>query len=220
MTLNPWLQLPLAPPYILEADRELISKHNATTKEEFLYDLSLHPEPFVGSLGAPIYLLALNPGLSNLDTYIHCRKDCLKILRQAAIQSSGIKHLYYLCNEFEGSPGAAWWRQKTKHLIRQYGVNLTSESLCCIQYYPYHSRKFSKIAGISSTTEYTAYVIKAAIELRKYIIVLRSWRHWASIVPELAHYDRLAVIKNPLNPCLTPNNLGDDYSIFEKAIQF
>lgn len=220
MTLNPWLQLPLTPPYVLEADSELISKHNATAREEYSYDLSLHPEPFVGSLGAPIYLLALNPGLNDADAYIHRRQDCLNVLRQAAIQSSEINHLYYLTDDFEGSPGAAWWRQKTKQLIREYGIGKTAELLCCIQYYPYHSRKFSKTAGMSSTTEYTAHIIKTGMKFRKYIIVLRSWRYWVALVPELADYDRLAMIKNPLNPCLTPKNLGGDYCIFEKTIHF
>jgi len=210
---NPWLDLQLTPPYVLDADRAPIEKHNASSKEDNVYDLSLHPEPFVGSLSAPVYLLALNPGRTESDFSWHAKPNCLKILRQAALQSEETVSLYYLSKEFEGSPGFAWWSQKTKMITNEFGVQKTAESLCGIQLYPYHSRKFSKIPAMTSTTDYTAIVIRAAMKESKLIVVLRSWRHWISLVPELSSYYKVATIKNPLNPCLTPGNLGEDFSV-------
>lgn len=215
---NPWGELPPISPFALEADHDLILKHNHTSKPDFSYNLNLHPEPFVGSLSAPIYLLALNPGLHSEDLSFHSRAECLDVMRKAAMQSPEIDSLYYLEQVFEGSPGAEWWRSKTRDLASAYGAKRVAKSLCCVQLYPYHSIKFSKVPGITSTVLYTASVVQSAITSGKTIVVMRSWGRWVSLVPQLSCYKRVARLRNPRNPCLSVNNLVDNFSMVQQVL--
>lgn len=215
---NPWVNLPPISPFALEADRDLILKHNHTSKPDYSYNLNLHPEPFVGSLSAPIYLLALNPGLHSEDSSFHSRAECLEVMRRAAMQSPEIDSLYYFDQIFEGSPGAEWWSNKTRHLASIYGVKSIAKSLCCVQLYPYHSIKFSKVPGTTSTVLYTASVVQSAIHSGKAIIVMRSWKRWVSLVPQLSCYKRVARLRNPRNPCLSIANIGNNFTMIKQVL--
>lgn len=215
---NPWVHLPSTPHFVLKEDRELILQHNEASHAECSYNLNLHPEPFIGSLLAPIYLLALNPGLHDADFLFHSRVECLDLFRKAAIRSAEINSLYYFDQVFEGSPGADWWRSKTRDLTNIYGEKIVAGSLCCVQLYPYHSKKFSKLPGLTSTVLYTASVVQEAIDSGKTIIVMRSWRLWVSLVPDLSRYERIVRVRNPRNPSLSPANLGDNFHMFDRFL--
>jgi hypothetical protein len=65
---NPWLTLPLSPPYILAEDDLAISAYNRIfhdkgKKEQAIYREAF-PEPYCGNPQAPILLLNLDPGYS------------------------------------------------------------------------------------------------------------------------------------------------------------
>jgi hypothetical protein len=69
--VNPWRLLPLLPPYALAEDARALDAFSARAAHDKRYDLSLFPEPFFGSLSAPVLLLALNPGWSPNDASVH-----------------------------------------------------------------------------------------------------------------------------------------------------
>ena len=216
---SPWFDLPTHSPFVLEGDSELIRRHNEVSKNQYEYNLELHPEPFVGSLNAPIYLLALNPGLHSEDFAFHSKPECLRVMRLAALQSPEIDSLYYFNQIFEGSPGAHWWKSKAAHIVKIYGEMIVARSLCCVQLYPYHSVKFSRVPGLTSTVQYTADIVRDAIRSGKTIIVMRSWRRWTSLVPALSCYEKVARVRNPLNPSLSPANLGDYFCMVDRILR-
>jgi hypothetical protein len=205
---NPWLQLPSEPPFVLSHDHAPILAFNSRASEQHQYVLTLHPEPFIGSLKASVYLLALNPGFNKNDYAWHQNASSLLALRKAAVQDPTNQLMHYLTDEFANSPGSSWWRAKTSLLIESVGIERVASSLCCIQLYPYHSREFRYSKDLlTASVLYSINNVKAAMDDKKLIVVLRSYALWLRLIPELSTYHRCTKTKNPRNPCLTPGNL-------------
>ena len=217
MERNPWTCLPAAAPYVLPADSAALGAFNAKAKPEHRYETALHPEPFLGSLDAPVLLLALNPGLASADYEVHQREDCLTHLR-ASTRQDGNATLYYLEECFANTPGGKWWHSKVKQLVETCGIRKVAKALCCVQYYPYHSTKFSRVPANTGAQEFTARAIREAIGAGKLIVVMRSLKLWVRLVPELETYGNVITLRNPLNPALSPANLGDAYGRLVAAV--
>ena len=215
---NPWHLFPHARPFVLEHDLPAICSFNQKFDPRFHYDLNLHPEPFIGSLSAPIILLALNPGLSERDYEVHSDEHLLGTIRNSAVQSPLCTQFYYLTEAFSSTPGGEWWRSKLRRLIDDLGLEAVSPAMCCIQLYPYHSREFHSIPEVTSTVLHVRQVLLDQLRLGKLIIIMRAWRQWTSLVPELLDYERVVRLRNPRNPCLSPGNLGDSYDMVRQAI--
>ena len=210
--LSPWIELPALPPFVLDADKEIILEFNRTAQSEHRYDLSLHPEPFIGSLASQVALLALNPGISQEDYAIHSDPFFRRIFRDNCTQAASEIPFYYLQDEFLDLPGGIWWRKKLRLLIDKFGRNNVSRSICCIQLYPYHSQRFSRLPRATNTVDYTVLMVRQAMASNKLLVVMRAWSKWASLVPEITTYENLIRLKNPLNPALSPANAGVDFS--------
>ena len=213
-----WHSLPDKAPFVLDHDLPAIFRFNQKFEPRFHYDLNLYPEPFVGSLSAPIILLALNPGLSERDYQVHADEHLLETIRNSALQSPLCSRHYYLTDSFSSTPGGEWWRAKLRWLTDDLGMEAVSTAMCCIQLYPYHSREFHSIPEETSTVLHVRQVLLDQLRLGKLIIVMRSWRQWASRVPELHDYERVIRLRNPRNPCLSPGNLGDSYEMVREAM--
>jgi hypothetical protein len=215
---NHWHLLPHTRPFVLEHDLPSICRFNQKVESRFQYVLDLHPEPFIGSLSAPVILLALNPGLSERDYLVHADEHLLGTIRNSAVQSPLCNQFYYLSESFSSTPGGEWWRSKLRCLIDDLGVEPVSAAICCIQLYPYHSREFHSIPEETSTVLHVRQVLLDQFRLGKQIIVMRAWRQWTSLVPELHDYERVFRLRNPRNPCLSPGNLGDSYEMVREAM--
>lgn len=216
---SPWLRLPKRPPFVLEQDLSGILRFNQKSELRLSFDLRLHPEPFIGSLSAPVILLALNPGLSEVDYLVHADKDLLRIIRDSALQTSSCSEHYYLSDPFLATPGGKWWSEKLRCLIEEAGRDVVSRAICCIQLYPYHSEAFGSIPEFTSTLEYAREVLVRQIHQGKLIVVMRAWEKWMKCVPELHGYERVLRLRNPRNPCLSPGNLGAAYETLVQAIR-
>jgi len=68
---NPWLGLPAEPPFVLAEDRAVLAAFNAKVNPRTRVETALLPEPYVGRVEAPVFLLLLNPGVSNDDFAFH-----------------------------------------------------------------------------------------------------------------------------------------------------
>ena len=61
--MNPWPALPSEAPFVLPDDQEAIARFNVSAPERTRLELTLLPEPFVGSVDASVGLLTLNLGV-------------------------------------------------------------------------------------------------------------------------------------------------------------
>ena len=62
MVRNPWSSLPDSPPFVLADDKRAIEAFNQKAKKNAIIQTDMLPEPFMGSLNAPVFVLLENPG--------------------------------------------------------------------------------------------------------------------------------------------------------------
>ena len=62
MARNPWSSLPDSPPFVLADDKRAIEAFNQKAKKNAIIQTDMLPEPFVGSLHAPVFVLLENLG--------------------------------------------------------------------------------------------------------------------------------------------------------------
>jgi hypothetical protein len=73
---NPWPELPVQSPFVLDIDRTSIDKYNTLHNNDEKIIVESVPEPFVGNLqSARVVLLNLNPGHSEDDAMAHSDKN-------------------------------------------------------------------------------------------------------------------------------------------------
>jgi hypothetical protein len=222
---NPWCDLPNVSPFVVEEDLEQIDRFNKKygDSDKFLIQTQLLPEPFFGNVDAPVYALCLNPGFSPGDQRWHKNASFASAIRLSHTHElSNFPH-YYLNPDFRESPGSGWWHRKCRWLIEDCGVEVVSRNLFCAEFFPYHSRKYKKFPrtisdnGLPDSSQYTAHLIREAIQKRKLIIQMRAAKQWASLIPELNRYERIVYLNNSQNVALSPGNL-ERYSDVRSAI--
>lgn len=214
---NPWLKLPKKEPFILPNDFEVLRKNNID-----LIKIGIHtellPVPFLGNLNkASIILLCLNPGYNKkLDYFAYSDKIFLK---------ESIKSLTFSCQipfncldeKFSFTGGYIWWKKILKSLIKIFGNKKISQKIMCIQYFPYHSKKYHHLPFVLPSQYYSFYLVKQAIKKNKIIVIMRSKKLWLKAVPELEKYSYIE-LKNYRRPFLTENNLENRID-FERIIK-
>jgi hypothetical protein len=212
---NPWLELGIHQPFVLEQDRAMVHAFNELyqDKKEFVIRTELYPEPFFGNVNAPVYVLILNPGYSEADRQWHTRENFTTAVRSALTHEEMECPLYYLDPRFSESPGAKWFAQKTKHLVRDCGLEAVTRGLFFVELFPYHSQRYRAIPkkisdnGLVPSSAYSAYLVRRAIMQNKWLVIMRAAKQWTEFVPELAGYDRVLRLNSPQNVCLSPGNV-------------
>lgn len=203
---NPWEKLPHKSPYILPQDNEVLECINK--KKNFVFHV--RPEPFLGSVKkAKVILLNLNPGFNDKDPATHARADFARALRKNLRQKQS-KYPFYLLNpEFSDSPGYIWWNGKLRELIDQCGRLLVGQNVACIEFFPYHSRKWRNIRTHIPSQEYGVHLVRQAIKDKKLILLMRAKRQWFNCVPELKTYRRLVRLNSVQNVSASRKNVSN-----------
>lgn len=202
--LNPWLELPKKKPFILKQDKSLLKEPNS-----YEIDFTLLPEPFLGMPNAEIMLLNLNPGIHESDIIYH-RQPTFQRLNAHNLHHKPTTYPFYLLNPaLKECPGYNWWSKKLSHLINKFGQEQVSKKICCVEYFPYHSKRyrFPNSKQLPSQ-EYSFYLVRKAIKQGTFIIFMRSHSRWRAAVPELKTYHNKSSVKSIQNPYLTPKNLS------------
>jgi len=215
---NPWKELPEQSPYILSQESRVISEFRARCKKNHQPQTQILPEPFIGNVDAPIYLLSLNPGYSDKDPHWHSKENFKLAIKSNLLHESSDYPFYFLNPEFKESPGATWWQGKLKQLILDTSLDIVANNIFCVEYFPYHSENYKEIpksisTGLLKSQRYSVYLVRQAIKRNARIIIMRSSKKWFSSVPELKNNNNVYELRNPQNVCVTPNNL-DDYHDF------
>ncbi len=206
---NPWIDYDLKTTKIHHLDKLQIDKFNITAKSEFKFDTILLPDPYIGNVNSKILLLALNPGIHEDDYEIH-KGPIYRKLHRENINQIDTEYPFYYLNPELNSPGTKWWHSKLKHLIENFGVRKTAQAVCCLQYVPYHSKKFKKLSKNLPTQEFVKKIIETHIKNNKPIVMMRSKSLWIKLVPELEFYKNIFSLRNPRTPALSPKNVGEE----------
>ncbi len=208
---NPWGELPAEALFVLESDRAPIVAFNASAPQDAFVHLELLPEPFVGRPGAPVVLLNLNPGFSAKDSESHSNSTFAAVLRENLLHAE-LDYPFYLLNPELPGLGYWWWERKLRRLIRDCGQETVARNLLCVEYFPYHSRRYQHHKLRVPSQEYSFSLVRAAIARGSLVVLMRAKRQWLGAVPELESYPQLLELKNPQNPTVSPGNCPDGYS--------
>jgi len=197
-TQNPWEKMKKSPDangeYILDIDRAHIDKLRNKL------NLKLFPEPFIGDPEAPVYLLNLNPGFNESD------KEDMEDLKNYIFKN--YKHkcpFYYLNDNLKETNGGKWWRQRLGELIEECGIKKVANNVFCIEYFPYHSNKWTSGKVCIPSQEYNQALIEKAITERKLFIVMRN--KLFSQIEELKTYKNILFLNSPQNVSISRKNI-------------
>ena len=204
-------------------DSHIIARFNAhlETASPFTVQTQVLPEPFIGDPTSLVYVLALNPGYSASDDEWHARDNYSTAILANLHHESSNYPFYFYDPRFSESPGARWWRRKTRWLIDDLGCETLSQNIFCVQLFPYHSTRYRRIPnqispnGLVPSSEYSIDLVRNAIRDGKTIIAMRAFRQWCKEIPELSSYPQCYRTNSAQNVSLSPNNLASYRAIVE-----
>lgn len=178
------------------------------------------PEPYLGHPAAPIVLLSLNPGFS---------KDDVPFYQDPYAREVWHKNLFHEPLEYPfilldtGVPqavgGSAWWRRKLALPLKLVGDAGAARAFFCIEFFPYHSKKYRPLDRVLPSQEYGFHLLREAMTREALVIVMRSQKVWEQAVPQLRRYGRKFVLKNPQNVSVSPGNCPNGWAEIERTLE-
>lgn len=229
MINNPWTEIKnLDKEYVLSCDKDIINRNNQRS-EDYKIRYNNPPTPFAGNFeNANILLLQLNPGSDifpglkpaedfEFKIFNSLKENILKSLIHEKMEYP----FYWLNPEYILTGGFRYWARIFSTLLKDKSdYKKFSNKICCVQYFPYHSKKYRPINTILKSQEYSFDLVKRFIsQPNKMVIVMRAQNEWLNAVPELKD-KHLVQLKSSRNPILTKNNFLEekDYKIFSNYL--
>jgi hypothetical protein len=218
--MNPWATIEDRPPYVLDADAPLITAFNSSRygAEPYRIHLDVPPTPFTGSLAAPVVLLNLNPGYTDLHT-TEFADQAYRASVLANLRQDPLPHTFMLLDpvwEYRKA-GHRWWSIKARSLVEVAGLDDVTSKLLVVEWFPYHSRKFRDLPQPLPSQEFGFAVVRAAIKRHALIVAMRSAKRWKAAVPALASYGNYSELRNGRNPAISPRNCAE--GVFNRIIR-
>ena len=204
--MNPWTGLPPQPPFLLAEDTDVVKAHNSRRKEIHQFRLDTLPEPFMGSLDAPVVLLNLNPGFHPSDLINYAPEPRAAMMRQSLTHElPADQAFYFLTEDFEGTGGWGWWYKKLKPLIKEVGLDRVRQGVQVIEYVPYKSQRFHGFKGRMPSQTYSFHLAQQAVERGASVVAMRRSKDWMSVVPGFAEREP-HVLNSVQNVTISPGN--------------
>jgi len=200
--------------YYLQDDLKYIDVYNKiyiqknSKVNSALIDLRCVPEPRLGSIDAPIYLLQLNP-----SKVFHTENNNVQ-LEILSLKNDIMPHIY-LENE------NTWWdkyllnvKNGFRKVLKDNGISdinvirrILSNNICSLEYFPYNSIKFEAEYLHLPSQQYTRELVLYAIKNNKCIIISRSKKLWYGLVPELFGYKNVYFGSSNQSVYVSQNNI-------------
>jgi hypothetical protein len=221
-TDNPWRRLPRKAPYLLTEDEDKVREFDASAKEDLKLHLELLPEPFLGHPEAPVVLLNKNPGYSSPKDLTNHTPPASATGAWNNLEHKPTAFPFYLLDPDEvRALGYRWWNKKLKALIESLGQRLVAQSVLCVEYFPYHSRRFGHGGLVLPSQAYSFDLVRSAITRHAVIVVMRGESLWLKAIPELQSYPRVYHLRNHQNPTISRKNFRclEGYESVKKAIR-
>ena len=215
--LNPWRDLPIEPPYALEADRPVLARFNQDARPEHQIHLDLLPEPFLGAPDAPAVLLGLNPGFAPEDRVPHS-DPVFQALSRAQLSHAPSAYPFLLLNPAVEAPGRRWWEAKLARLLEIGGRERVARRVLCVEYFPYHSRRFAHAKIRVPSQAYSFNLVRAAVQREAVMVLMRAERLWLEAVPELAAYPWLYRLRSRQNVIVSAANCPEGFGSIVAAL--
>ncbi|HRY36346.1 MAG TPA: hypothetical protein P5230_00485 [Candidatus Magasanikbacteria bacterium] len=226
---NPWIELTknFRSPYILQEDRKAIEKYNKKAKSDYKIAVGSLPIPFIGDpFKAKVIFLQLNPGLDWPIGFENQKDDF--IIRDKKYKEENLKNLLHkkmkfpffdLNPDYRLYGGFRYWTKVLSSFIKEKkDYKIISKNICCLEYFPYHSKKFDHGNIKLKNQEYLVYLLNKIIKKKNIqIIMMKGEKWWLKLVPELR--GKYIKLKSTRNVILSKNNLVNNFKKIEKIIK-
>lgn len=218
--MNPWVNIPNSPPYVLPEDEIYIdafnnysTSHPTKNHSNFLINLQQTPEPRLGPINAPLVILQQNPSCN--------------VVHAPTIAGQVIPNLASVRNEYaphEGlrslAPLDTWWRRILAELIEIFPPHQLACEVCSIEYFPYRSTNFTHSRMRLPSQAYTFDLVRHALKRQAIIVITAMDSSWIQAVPELYLRSTSQYVfstKSPRNKSISRRNLPD--GVFDQIVQ-
>lgn len=215
---NPWLDLPKTTPFLLKSDMDLIDAFNERARDSRRIHTELLPEPFLGNPTAPVMLLGLNPGFSTDDEIHHSIPEFARMSR-ANLEHQGSDYPFHLLNPRISGPGREWWERRLTPILNCAPRQVVAQRICCVEYFPYHTQRFSHKRLHLKSQEYSFHLVRNAMRRNAIVVLMRSRRLWFEAIPELKKHPKLFVLNSPQNTIISRNNCPDGFDVICRTIK-
>jgi hypothetical protein len=214
---NPWLRLPATRPFVLPGDKGNLDEFNAVVKEDaWKVRFDSLPEPFLGRPDAKVVFLNLNPGFSEDEVNFHLDEYFTSVARKNLAHEPQ-EYPFYFLDPSQKSPGHVWWQKRLGALIRRYGHERLAQDLMCVEYFPYHSERYSYGLTTVPSQEYGFQLVREAVKQNRVVIVMRAHSLWLNAVHELSEYTYYK-LKNARAVYVSERNAGNGFSAICNAL--
>lgn len=217
---NPWTALPDAPPFILPDEQEAVLSFNQTSKEIHQIRHELLPEPYLGNPEAEIILLNLNPGFSEQDANFYAQLQVRSAWRKNLLHEE-MDYSFYMFDFAisQDTGGPKWWSKRLKEPIQIAGRKVVAQKFCCIEYFPYHPRRYGGFKTTLPSQKYNFYLVQKAVERNAVIISMRKTKSWVFAVPELKNHKLFYQVSSVQNPAISRRNCPEGFSLIEEILR-
>jgi hypothetical protein len=209
--------LPDKPPYVAPEDKDKVLAFNLKQRQrgnqQYVLDLDLIPEPFVGRPDAPVVLLGNNPGVKNPDSAASRRQPPFaNRMRNNLFHrlSEDFPFLYLDPHPDIPTPSREWWERKLKDLLREFGREIVARSILAVEFFPYVSQKYARGSPALPSQAYSFDLVRNAMKRKAVIVVTRGKRRWSSAIDGLAEYPDLVRLREPQKAPISSGNCRDD----------
>ena len=206
--MSPSTRGSLCPPYLpirFRATRTQSPLSTAQLGRYTGYSSTCCPSHSWGLLQRLLVLLGLNPGFEEPDPEVHARPEFQTLLRNNYSEVPSNFPFYFLDPTFE-SPRRRWWEGRLRWLLEKCDAKALARSILCVEYFPYHSRRFHHASLQLPSQQYRFGLARSGIARGAIVIIMRARKLWISRVPELAKYSRAFTLNSPQNVVVSPRN--------------
>jgi len=199
-------------------DCEYVQRHNGRARPEHRLMLDAIPEPFIGDpKTAKVVLLNLNPGYDAKVPWDHSRPE----IKEAIFRNLRHEHQdypFYAFNPaFEGTGVANYWREYTRTLQAEAGLNDLefAKRLLVIEWFPYSSIKSGlPPKPVCGSQTYSFQLAKQMLTKQGVQVVgTRSPERWLQAGSELS---RVPFLNNWQRAWVTRGNM--DARVFDRVV--
>jgi len=210
---NPWLDL--HGHFVLPEDQATLLRDERFFEDRFKLQLQLPPVPFLNNpVATDVVILAKNPGYAPTnDTDIERYPDLVE-QNIAALTFDCDCPIFYLDACFKGCDGYVWWNQALDDVFRACHVlcgmsrQEVIEKISCVQWYPYHSKRFKQPKEQLPSQAYSFNLVAQAAKQKKLFVILwgtQNERLWRTSVPSLP--DDCITLNSQQTPRLSRGNM-------------
>jgi hypothetical protein len=214
---NPWTNIPSAPPFVLDSDRNIVEAFNRTAGDDVRIQTRLLPEPYVGRPDALVVLLLNNPGLGGGEFELHRKPEFIDRVLSCLRQERADYPNFYLHPRATGD-GAEWHRRIFKSLILDFGLQAVANAVLDLEYFPYHSRDFPRGVWLPSQA-YTQHLLRTALKRGAAVLVSRGRDMWEAAVPELRNYKHAFYSNSLRNAAVSAGNYPVGYGVIRELVR-